>query len=216
MHAYIYNALLNSSIAITALAGLIRFKFIDKVYYPFIILIWLGFLNEALSITLAYRVKSNSFNSNIYILLEYLLILLQFRKWENNPPAIFYFCLTSGFFVWILDDLILHSLRDNNSIFRIYYSFVIIFFSINQVNKIIIYEKGVLLKNAVFLICISFLMYYSCKTFVEIFNAFHLGLSNEFNRNIFMIMYVANLLSNIIYTLAILCMPPKQEFSMPY
>lgn len=216
MRGYIVNILLNHSISIAAIAGACRIKKIDSSYYPFVFLIWIGFLNETLSLILIYTIKSNTINSNIYVLFEYILILFQFYKWNgSNDRRLYYFFALTGLLVWIADNLMLNSISGNNSIFRIFYSSVITFFSINFIKKLITYEDGNLIKNAIFLICSCFFIYYSCKAFVEVFNAFHLGLSNRFNRQVFMVLYFANLFSNIVYLIAILCIPTNQEYTPP-
>lgn len=214
MDGFALNILLSYSVIIPAIIGIIRFTSISCIYYSFIFLIWLGFINETLSIILVYTLKSNTINSNIYVLIEYFFILFQLYKWNGSDIKKNYFFVALGLAIWIGDNLIINAGNGNNSIFRIFYSLVIVFFSINMINKLIIYERKNLLKNAIFLICISFLLYYGCKAFVEVFNAFHLGLSDIFNRNIFKILYFANLISNIMYAIAILCIPRKQEFSL--
>ena len=216
MNGYFINILLNHSILIPAIIGGIRFRSIAHAYYPFIFLMWLGLLNETLSLILIYTIRSNAVNSNIYVLIEYLVVLVQFYTWNNSFIKRYYFFAGLGLIVWIADNFLIHAINDNNSIFRIFYSFIIVFFSIDQINKLIINERKSLIKNAVFLICSTFFIYYSCKAFVEVFNAFDLGLSNGFNRHVFMVLYFANVLSNIVYAIAILCIPTKQEFTMPY
>lgn len=216
MQNFVIDILLNYSVTIAALIAVFRLKPIFQSYYPFILFIWLGLINETLSLLLIYKFRTNTANSNIYVLLEYCLILLQFHKWQGIKRGRLYLMISIGFIAWVTDNLIINSIVDNNSIFRIYYSFIIVFLSIDQISKIIITERGGLLKNTKFLICIAFLTYYGCKAFIEVFNAFHLGFSDMFNRNIFMILYFANLFSNIVYAIAILCIPTKQEFSLQY
>lgn len=216
MQNFALDILLNHSIIIAAFITVFRLKPIFQSYYPFIFFIWLGLVNETLSLLLIYKFRSNTANSNVYVLFEYCLILLQFYKWQGIKKAKLYVLISAGLLVWTGDNLILNSISTNNSIFRIFYSFIIVFLSIDQISKIIVNERGNLLKNAMFLICIAFLTYYGCKAFIEVFNAFHLGFSDTFNRNIFMILYFANLFSNIVYAIAILCIPTKQEFSLQY
>ena len=217
MHGFILNVLLSYSILIPAAVGIVRFTSITQDFYPFILLIWLGLVNETVSIILAYTIKSNVVNSNIYVLLEYFLILVQFYKW-NGPrnSRLYYFFALTGLSVWIADNVVINTVTENNSIFRIFYSSVITFFSIALINKVFVRERNSLIKNAMFLICSTFFIYYSCKAFVEVFNAFHLGLSKQFNRYVFMILYLANSFSNIIYAIAILCIPRKQKFTQPF
>ena len=216
MYSYSINILLNHSIVIAAVIAIIRFKAIIKSFHPFILFIWLGCINETVSLILIYSARSNAINSNIYVLFEYGILLFQFYKWNDSPFKKYLFFLLTGIAVWCADNVIINELNENNSIFRIFYSFVIAFFSVNQINKIIIYERRSLVSNAEFLICITFLGYYSIKAFVEVSNAFHLALSNLFYRELWMILYFVNFLSNIMYAIAILCIPKKQEFTLPY
>jgi len=216
MNGYVLNIVFNHSISIAAIIAIIRFKAIPENFYPFIFFIWAGFVNETLSLILILTVNTNTVNSNIYVLIEYSLILLQFYKWNGYFNKRYYFLFVPGLFIWIADNLILHTISGNNSIFRIYYSFVIVLLGLNQINKLTLHESRSLIKNAIFLICMTFLIYYSCKAFVEVFNAFHLGLSDEFNRSVFMILYFANLISNLIYSIAIICIPANQESTLPF
>ena len=216
MHNFAISIVLNLSVVFAAIIGMIRFKYIISDYYPFLIIIWLGLVNELLSLVIVYNIRSNAINSNVFVLLEYLLILLQFYKWDGSGTRNYYLIGCIGFLVWITDNFIINSITENNSLFRVFYSLTIVFFSINQLNKLIIYEKGNLVKNATFIICISFLFYYGCKAFVEAFNVVHLGLSYIFLWNLWIILYFVNVIANLIYAIAILCIPTKQEFTLPY
>lgn len=216
MHNFIISVVLNLSVAFPAIIGLTRFRFISSDYYPFIIVICLGLFSELLSIVMVYNTGSNAINSNIFVLLEYGLILFQFYKWNYNSFKKYYVFALLGFTVWCIDNFFINSIIENNSLFRVFYSFVIVFLSIDQLNKIIVNEKNVLFKNAMFAICIGFLFYYTCKAFVEVFNAVHLGLSYNFLWNLWIILYFVNVVSNVIYALAILCIPRKHEFTLPY
>ena len=216
MDNYIIRVVFNHSIIIAVIIAMIRFKSIISDYYPFIFVIWLGLVNESLSLIMIYSARSNAINSNVFVLLEYGLILFQFYKWNDSNSKKYYLLAGLGLLIWIADNFIINSIAQNNSLFRVFYSFVIVFFSIDQVNKMIIYEKGVLLKNAMFIICITFLFYYGCKAFVEAFNVFHSALSNMLLKNLWIILYFVNVIANVLYALAILCLPTKQKFTLPY
>ena len=216
MQGYFLFAFLNALVAIPAIIAIVRFKLIKDFYLPFVLFIWIGCINEFLSIALAYTIGTSAANSNIYVLLEYILILIQFLKWNTISKLYAGILITLGTIVWITDNLLLNSISDSNSIFRIFYSLIIVFCSIGQLNKLIINERRPLSKHAVFLICISFLMFYSIKAFIEVFNAFRLVFGSRFNRNLFTSFYLVNFLSNIIYAIAIICIPKKQEFTLPY
>lgn len=121
-----------------------------------------------------------------------------------------------GLLTWFADNIFLYSVHGNNSVFRIFYSLIILLLSIRQLHVILAREENKFLKNAVFQLCATFLVYYSCRVFIEIVNFLLPGQSNAYNLELFMIIAVANFLSYIIYTIAILCIPGKQEFTMQY
>lgn len=216
MNGFTINILLNHSIIIAALLGMIRFKSIASDFHPFLWLIWIGVVNETLSLVFIYSFGSNAVNSNIYVLIEYGLVLFQFYRWNREYLKVCRLLAIVGLLIWILDDCLLNNISENNSVFRIFYSVVIVLLSVMEVNRIIINERKMIMGNAIFIICVTFLVYYGCKAFVEVFNAFQMELSKQFNRSMFRILYAANLFSNIMYAISILCMPRKQEFTMPY
>lgn len=215
MNGFTLNVLLSGSIVIPAITASVRFKRVRPDFYPFIFIIWIGFLNEVLSVILAYTIRNNAVNSNIYVLIEFAFIAWLFYKWNGGLKK-YLFIFISGLFVWVADNLILHGISDDNSLSRIVFSFTILFLSVDEINKLLIFEGRDLFKNAMFLLCLIFAGYYTCKAFIETFNVFYTDLSYGFRRNVFMILYITNAVSNIMYAIAIICMPSKEEFTLPY
>ena len=207
---------LNHSIIIAAVIACFRFKSISAGYYPFIILIWLGLLNESISLALISNGYSNTTNSNIYVLFDYLLILLQFYKWNGSGPLRYYVVGIIGIVVWITDNFLMNSIHQNNSVFRVFYSFIVLFFSIDKMNSIIIFENRRIRKNAIFLICAGFIFYYTLKACVESFNMFHPGLTRILLRKFWFILYIVNFITNLLFALAVLWIPKRQRFILPY
>ena len=203
----------NYSIIIAAIIAIVRFKTIMADYYPFVFFIWLGLFNEILSLFLIYSYQSNAANSNVYVLLEYMILLLQFYKWNNKGIKKYYGLAVIGIAVWITDNFIINTLSQNNSIFRVFYSFVILFFSIDQLNKLLVFEYGNLLKHPIFIACITFVFYYGFNVFVESFNMVHLGLNPAILRNLWIILYFVNGTANLLYAIAVLCIPTKIKFT---
>lgn len=206
------NILMNHSILLAAIIGMIRFKYISSDYYPFIFMIWLGFFNETLSLLFIYTRQSNTVNSNLYVYLEYLLILWQFYRWNSFNRKYFYLLIIGGLAIWLTDNFVLHAITRNNSMFRVVASFVLVYLSIDQINKIIIFERSVLRYNAEFLICIIFLIYFVFKSFIEAFNMFEMVLSKELLNTLWMILGIVNFIANLLYALASLWIPTKQKF----
>jgi len=216
MNYFLFKIALNYTVLIPAVIGMIRFKKMLPDFYPFVFLIWLGWLNETLNIAMIYTYQSNTINSNLYVILEYGLILLQFYKWNGTSVNKYRVFAILGLAVWFTDNAIIHSITENNSLFRVFLSFVVVFLSIDQINKILVFEKGMLLKNAVFIICIGFLFYFGCKAFVESFNILRFGLSNLFLGNLWTILYFVNAFTNALFALAMLWIPGKQKFILRY
>jgi hypothetical protein len=216
MENYVIKIALNHSIVIAVIIGVIRFKKIAADFYPFLLVILTGLVNESLSLVLIYTTGSNTINSNFFVLLEYALLLWQFYRWEGRHHKKYFLLAGIGLAIWITDNLLVNTLAQNNSLFRVFYSFVILFLSIDEINKLIIFENEDLLKNACFIICFTFLFYYGLKAFIESYNMFHLGLSKGLLQSLWIILYFVNVVANLLYAIAILCMPPKLKFTFPY
>jgi len=216
MHNYWLRIVFNYSIVIAAIIAIFRFKSIMADYYPFIFFIWLGLFNEILSLLLIYNYESNTVNSNLYVLVEYLLLLLQFYKWSDNGSKRYYWLAGIGIAVWIADNFIINTIFHNNSVFRVFYSFIIIFFSIDKVNNLLVFEYSNLLKHPVFITCIAFTFYYGFKAFVESFNMVHLGLNPVILKDLWIILYFVNGTANLLYAIAVLCIPKKIKFISPW
>lgn len=216
MNYYILGLILSYSVLFGAIAGIIRFKYIVRDFYPFLFVIFLGAVNELISTVRIYNVGTNAINGNVYVLVEYLLIIYQFFKWDLFRRRFLFFLAAVGIFIWATDNFILNSIVQNNSLFRTFYSLVIVMLSTNELSKLLVYERGPLIKNATFLICITFIFYYGCKAFVEAFNAFHIGFSHNLLLNLWIILYFVNAIANLLYAIAILWIPRKREFILPY
>jgi hypothetical protein len=216
MHNYFVVILLNFSIIIPVVIAIKRFRRLHKSYYPFIVCIFFGLVNEILSLSLIYRYGSNHVNSNIYVLIEFGIILFQFYTWNKAGAGKYLWAAGIGLLVWITDNFFIHAISDNNSLYRVAYSVIIVLCSIDQINKLLIFERGRLLKNAMFLICIGFFLSYSCKAFVETFNLFDPLFSNPFLWNLWFILYLVNCISNLIYAFAVTCIQTRQEFTLPF
>ena len=205
------------SIIVPALLALIRYKHIHPVYLPFLILIWVAFFNETISVTLVSLHFYNIINNSIYYLLESILILWQFNRWNlfRQHKKFFNALVVIFLILWFINCIFISHFKAFPSYFSIVYSFVIVLMSVNMLNSLLIRENQQLFRNPVFLICIGFIIFFTYNTLVEIFWLYGLASSKSFRLYIFNILSYINLLSNLIYALAILWMPRKQEFTLP-
>jgi hypothetical protein len=158
----------------------------------------------------------NTINSNIYVFIEYCLILLLYYRWSERGKARYLVLGVSGLIVWVLDNIVIHHITENNSLFREFYSFIIVFLGIEVIFRVLVYETSVVYKNAMFLIAVAFVFYFGFKTYVESFNVLHIGMSSETLNILWEILYFVNVVANLIFTTAVLCMPKKQKFIILY
>jgi hypothetical protein len=196
----------------------VRFSRIAPAFYPFLICIWLGCLNEIISIVLAYMGYFTMVNNNIYVLAESMLIVFQLVKW--GALGKFYragiWIMVLMLCIWLAENVFVFSLNGLSSYYRLFYSVVIVLLSIQVNNRLILTEKKLLIKNSMFLVCLGFIFYFTYKILAEIFWLYGLKASPGFRENVFSIMVWINFLVNLIYAFAVLWMPAKQRFTMQY
>lgn len=206
------------TIVFAAVIGLVRYGRMVPSYQPFSVFAWVNLLNHSISLVSVWLFKTNAVNGNIYVLAEGLLLLWLFYRW-----GVFYkkrgllVCLLVLFSAsWVVDNFVLHKITQINSPYRIIYSFTLVFLSISQINRTIAEERRSLIRNAQFLICVGFVIYYTYKATVEVFFLFELPTSVEFLNNIFLIFVYINLFVNFLYAIAAAWIPTKQKFILRY
>jgi hypothetical protein len=206
------------SIAIAAIIGWIRYKKINPSYYPFIYCLWIGFLNELISYTVTKAGYSTAINNNIYVLIESLIVTWQFKRWGlfQRHKSLHIILLILFCVLWFVENFYISKITHIRSEFRIVYSFTIVLMSISQLNAILIREKKTILKNPIALICLGFILFYTYKVLVESFWVYGLNNSKDFRNNVYLILAYINLIANLIYALAVLWMPTKHRFSLPF
>ncbi len=197
--------------------AIIRRKRIGEYYRPFYVYMIVALACELLIKVVVYSGHKTPLISNCYVLIEFPIFLWLFYNWSSRNNKIYFIGLfLTGVLIWILDNLIMNSIFQINSYYRIYYSAVLILCSINQLNKVIFQDDITLWKNPTFLISITSVVYYSYRIFIESLFLFQQDFSNDFFGGVYFIMVIVNFLSHLIYTLAVLCIPAKQEFTLRY
>jgi small basic protein len=218
MSSYVIVTICSHTAVIPAIVGVIRSRRVPGVYRPFLIVLVLGCINEIISSVLIWNGRSNAVNSNIYVLAEFLCVLLLFRNWGTHERRITFYkyaaIAVTG--IWIIDNLILHSICEYNDVYRLCYSFLLVFLSVDQINHVVIMEREKITRNPKFIICNGLLLYYTFKTIVEAFFVFQVNLSILFYEQFMFILTGINVLTNGIYTTAILWMPTKRSYWVRY
>lgn len=207
--------LFSYSVGIGAIIGLIRIQTIDRAYIPFVLLLWLGFLNEILTTIEINQGFSNATNNNIYDLGESILILWFYRNLGLFAEKKSWFWTLMLLFgaVWLADNFYFSTIKVFNSYFIIFYCFVVVLMSIQLVNKIL-FKTGRIFRNAQFIILVGIIILLTYKLLVEIFWVYGLNASRNFRLNVYVIMTYINLIANLIFALATLWIPRKREYTL--
>ncbi|HEY8690433.1 MAG TPA: hypothetical protein VIM07_14455 [Chitinophagaceae bacterium] len=207
--------ILSFSIIVPAIIGIFRFRKLNQIYFPFLLCIWIGLLNEFISVLLIdlFHV-SNSVNTDIYCLMEALLYTWLFKNLNLFTSSKHYKLLLSFLCTaWLIDNFIISQITLFDSYFTIVYSLMIVLMSITILNRLIVQQIN-LLANSTFLICAALIVYFTLMALMEIFWLYGLNSSSIFRLNIYRIMSYINLSVNLIFAIAILWMHRKQEFTL--
>lgn len=191
---------------------LLKYRSLNRIHKLFLLLISLGVVNEIASFFMIYFLKTNLILFNTYALLESILILRLYMEWKVLKPGTMYLSLMMGLIVfWIMDNLIVHSIHQANGAFQSVYSILIVFLSIQMLNKQAVLHKQSF-KDFSFLVNAAFLLYYSCKACTEVFYLLPFKFNDDFYNGLVIILSLFNLLLNGIFVIAALCIPPKNKY----
>ena len=216
MNSFLINIICGVSILIPALLIFIRRRRISGEYYPFAILLWVGAFNELFSLALIMTGHSNLTSANIYVLLEFIIVVFQFSIWNHWSSRTKYIVIAGTVIIWALDNVVLHTIDNNNSLYRMIYAIAVVCLSMGVLSRTLLTVHKSPGKHPAILICFAFIIYYALKAYGESFNVFNANASMHFYYNLWILLSVIGLFSNIIYTLSILCIPRKIPFTLPY
>ena len=217
--SYYQVVALSLSILIPAFIGLVRFKKVDRAFYPFLIFIWVSAVNEIFSSIIIQMGYYNITSYNIYLLIESFLLLWIFKAWyflkSQSKTYLFLFFILA--LAWILETIFRTKLSLKfNSYFLIIMAFIAVLVSVSLINYLLVKERGILTKNSIFLICCAFIFYFTLSGLTEIFYTYGLQISKSFRIAIAYTGIWAGFICNLIYALAIWWMPYRQAFTLQY
>jgi hypothetical protein len=209
---------LSLSVLVPALLGLTRYRNVETSYRIFIIFLWMGFLAEIANRILIGSIMNNAVSWNIYNCLEFIILMLLFREWKlwKSKEQYFYPFLILSILMWVIEVLIIGGIRQFSPYFAIFYCFVIVMAAITHLNKLITTEKKDILKSPQFIICIGLTIFFTYRIFVEVSLMPVFSISKDFFHHVFDIQVYVNLLVNLIYAIAILCLPRKKTYISSY
>src|SRR5580765_6155860 len=99
---------ISQSILFPIIIGLIRFKTIKAEYLPFFLLLIIGVITEGISFLLIEKNTSNAIPTNIFVLIEWLLLTYQFYVWGflKKKKRVFFLLFSFPILVWIVENLV--------------------------------------------------------------------------------------------------------------
>jgi len=159
----ILNFLLSQSIIFPITVGILRIKKLVKAYAPFFIVLILGLLAELTSFFFINVLKiSNAPVIKGYSLFECCLLIYQLYLWKNSDRNRQWFMVLMGICIsfWFIETVVFSNLNTFSPYFRVFYAFVLVLLSINQINAMMFNHEGSLLKNPRFILCLGFIIFF--------------------------------------------------------
>jgi len=211
--------ILSLSIGFAVIIGIVRFRRIDPSYYPFIYRVTVVLIVEILNRILTVTGNDDAFILvlNIFSFTDFFLFLWLFHNWGlfNRRKSTFITIAGVFFVIWLLENTILTGFIKHNLYFFILYSFALIFFSVNSFNKMVVHERSSIFRNPKFWICLGIIIFYSF--FIVVVSTglsfFEHSMSRAFRRELWSISVYSNLLVNLLYAVAVICIPRKKNYT---
>ena len=204
--------LLSLSVLFPFLSGLLRWRVISQRYYPLLILFSLALLVELVN---RYAITSKNSGwipvNNLYVLVESILIPLQFVVWGHMYRKLNAFYIIAGILVlgWIAEHLLLGDITRLHPYFRMFYSLLIVLLSINTINYLVIQEDRNLVRHPVFIICTGFIIFFTYQLVYEgIYNIVS-DLKSIDTGKLNTAFSIINAVCNILYGIAFLLVPAR-------
>lgn len=204
--------------------GIIRWRKIDSRYYPVILVFGAATIAEfyrAIQLINYYGqyelpITVSLEGYNLYVLCLSILYTLFFKNMGlfGTFSKLPYLIISLFIITWLLDHFVLrgNQIQYPTKYFRLFYSLFLSLFAIQQINRLIINEKRNMLKNSTFLICCCLLFFFLPYIITEGVFLFNPKVSGNFYASVFLVRKWTNILIYLIFTLAVLWMPPKKPF----
>jgi len=215
---YFFLFLLSQSVLLPIIAGLVRWRRMDKSYRPFFWLLVIGFLVEIISFISIRLAKDNTVIVNIYGLLEWTILAWQFHAWGflRQRKTLFYALLGFAALVWFTVNIVFGHIHDFSPYFVFFYAFLVVLLCVNEINFMITHYNRNLFRNPRFVICVGLIIYFVYMiVYYWALEISRLGRSEvSISISITFLLGYVNILTNIIYAIAFLLFPKPQKFTL--
>ena len=118
--------------------------------------------------------------------------------------------------MWLIDNLLINSIKNVNSSQIIIYSIFTVILSTQLLQKTYFNNLKYFSKEPLAIISTTFIINYTYRAVLESIYLFKLNFSNGFYFNTFLIFIILNVFSNCTYTYAIHCMSQRTRLTSFY
>jgi hypothetical protein len=210
--------IVSQTILFPILIGSIRFNSIKVNYQPFFWNLVCGLITEIISFILIYGYHAhNAVPTNIFVLVEWLMLAYQFYLWGllRKQKRLFYLLVCLPVLLWIAENIVFWKIVIFSPYFRVLYAFLITLMAITEINFKITYNDKNLFKNPPFIICIGLILFFVYQMLYEW--SYQLSIVNgpsHFTNIINSSFAYINAFTNIIFGAAFLVIPVRRQFKL--
>ncbi|WP_462221865.1 hypothetical protein [Ferruginibacter sp.] len=211
--------ILSLTIAVTVIIGVIRYKSIDKSYYPFFYLAFISLLVEIANFVLTkYKMYSTiSAMINVFDYLEFFFYTWLFHLWGlfNYKKKIYLFIIGIFFICWLVLTFFADGFTKTGVYFPVLYTIALLFFAVTAFNKFVIPDRQAIFKNPKLWILLGVIIFFTfylliASTYLSVFGK---NTSSGLRRNLQGIISYSNLIVNLMFATAALWIPKKKNFT---
>lgn len=214
MNLYSISHISAFSILLPLAVAIWKYKRIGRKYFLLVVLLLIGGINDVASYCIISFKGSNTFNDNIYQLVEFVLLVLLFKRWPSERNSRFHsLILIIGLTAWIIDNCIYHSPFENTSVYRLVCAVLIVFVCIDQVNLMILNRHTSIIASDM-MICIGLLLYHLYAAIIESFQLFPIQMNRPFYMRLWFVHCSLSILTNILITIAFICHQTKPNYTI--
>jgi hypothetical protein len=200
------------SIMLPVTSVLVRWQLLKTKYLPLAVLFLLGAVNELASYLASRWYHNNIFISDLFSIIEYLLLLRFFRGWQDRKQ-VFRWLATAGLLLWLCDNFLLHPPGLKDMIFRSATSLLIVALSMIQINRLLFADLREASHRADLLVMLVSMVFYAYQALISIFQLFPLSLSESAYITFWLILAIVNIICNTLYMIAIVWLPKQQAYT---
>jgi hypothetical protein len=214
MNLYSISHISAYSILFPIAIAIIKHKSIGRKYFLLVILLVIGGINDAASYVIINAKASNTFNDNIYQLIEFIFLVLLFKRWPSERCNRFHLIiLITGIAAWIIDNCIVHTPLDNTSVYRLICAILVVFVCVDQVNFVLLNRHTSIITSDM-LICGGLILYHLFAAFIESFPLFAVQMQRPFYMWLWFIHCLISILTNLLISIAFLCHRSKPNYTI--